>query len=219
MRAETAKPEPEAEAPARPAPPAAKPEIRILPTPETRRPAVSWDGSTAGSDDRPAFRPARRDFRQDDRDPQPKYNEGSRSAEFRENAGTPGNAPSIPPANETKQPAGGGFFGWLKGLFGKKPAPAPEQTETRDEFRHEGDRDGQRRRRRRGGRGHSRGESGQGPTGNREPRSEGNPAGNAGHSHSEGQAGQQHRRRHRGGRGRNRGGDRRSEGQQGGGAI
>jgi len=120
--------------------------------------------------------------------------------------GTP--QPSASPA----APASKGFFGWLKGLFGAKPAEVPAaRPET-----HEGSGDGQRHRRRhRGGRGHGGG----GPQGFR-------PEGGfpQGGERGEGRGGERQgsgnrRRRHRGGSGRDRGGNPRTEGHQGGGAI
>ena len=113
------------------------------------------------------------------------------------------------------KPASGGFFGWLKGLFGsKQPEAAPAGREPRNDGEYRG---GERhRRRRRGGRGHG---NSQGFNGGRSsqggPRSEGFQGGDR-----EGRGGDRHGHgRHRGGRGRDRGGDPRPEGQQGGGAI
>jgi len=129
------------------------------------------------------------------------------------------------PRPETpKKPAG--FFGWLKSLFGDKPAAQPHSGE--------GDRgqglghDGQhhRGRRRRGGRGRSRGEfrGGEGFNADRAGQGQSSPEGGqprfqGGESRGDYPGGEH--RRHRGGRGRHRDdrGGPRSEGSQGGGAI
>src|ERR1035438_8873156 len=166
-------------------------------------------------DYRPSFRPDRREERgseprqegrdprrdQAPREPRPQFDQRPRRE--------PGFAADRV-APEAKAPTGG-FFGWLKGLFGRsKPAvEAPAGRDSGgepfgDEHRH--------RRRHRGGRGHGGGNP-QGFLGERSPQG----------SEYENRGGDRHggprRRRHRGGQGRDRGGDPRSEGQQGGGAI
>lgn len=86
----------------------------------------------------------------------------------------------------------GGFFGWLKSLFGGAPAPAPASSDANGEHRHEGGHRRHRGGRNRGGHGGEGGDRG------------GNPGG---------------QRRDRGGRGRSGGGYRgeRSEGSRQGG--
>lgn len=241
-------------APALPAheePSPAKPEIQILPPAESNRPAVSWESPSAASplpgaqrqdlperdtrDGRPSFRPERRgesyganqqgdgrDFRRDSfrrqpRDPRdefPRRDEGAR-------------APAT--TDVAQKPAAGGFFGWLKGLFGgKKPVETP--VEQRDPAAGQFG-DGQRHRRRhRGGRRHGGGGGG-GPQGFRGDsqgyrgesqgfRGDQGPQGGGEFENRGGdREGGHRRRRHRGGRGRDRGREPRSEGQQGGGAI
>lgn len=150
-----------------------------------------------------------------------------------------------PRPEEPKKSAG--FFGWLKDLFGGKPAETPaaggrgegDQRRERDgEFGHDG------QRRHRGGRGRGRGgfqgenrgpRDGQ-PYQPRDPRDEaGSPQPEGDRGYSGGGQGENRegggRRRRRGGRGRfrgeggagggggDRGNDPRPEGQQGGGAI
>jgi translation initiation factor IF-2 len=240
-------------------------EIKILPAAESRRPAVSWEGASAPAeraasaadrprrDDRPVFRPeSRRDGpiadRSEGREPRRDFGRGGEPRPAaRERAPqplrpTPAPAPREPQAE--RPGTGGGFFGWLKGLFGGKPkagsaGPTPAAGEARrDDDRpggREGGHDGQRpRRRRRGGRGQGfspgGGEAGShgshgGSTGQAGPR-EGAPfrrdraeGGGDSRGPAGDEAGGPRRRRHRGGRGRNRGGDHRPEGQKGGGAI
>jgi hypothetical protein len=218
-----------AEAPAAqaspPETPAQKPEIQILPPAEAARPAVRWESSSAtrdarpgdrpdrgGGDSRPTFRadrrdergeprPEGRDFRrpQPQREPRQQFDQHPRP----DQAFTPDR-----PTQEAK-PASGGFFGWLKGLFGGKPAEAPVGREAGGERFQEGQRH---RRRHRGGRGH--GGEFHGGYGGERPAQGGEQEPRGGEHH-----GGRRRRRHRGGFGRDRGGDPRSEGHQGGGAI
>ena len=221
-----------------PAAPAEKPALKILPTEEPRRPAVSWE-SPAGApaaqpqrrDDRPAFRPeqerregkpfAPREPRRDERKFEPRDKQPYQPRQERDDR--PERIPEPAPA---KKP--GGFLGWLKGLFGgSKPAETPA---TGGDFRPERDGEHGGRRRHRGGRGRggfrSDNRGGQ-PYQHRDPRDEAGQPQQGGEHHQgeprgEGQYGGG-RRRHRGGRGhfRGEGGDRgpRPEGQEGGGAI
>jgi hypothetical protein len=127
------------------------------------------------------------------------------------------NGPVGNPAPAAK-PASGGFFGWLKRLFGgAKPVETPVERDMGGERFNDGNRP---RRRHRGGRGH--GGNFQGYQGDRPspggPRPEGYQGGEGENRGGDGFGGPQ-RRRHRGGRGRDRGGNPHSEGHQGGGAI
>jgi len=203
--------------------PAAKAELNILPPQEVKRPAVSWGEHSAhphGGDnrgrreDRGTFRPERRDQRpfepREPREPRRDFAPESRDA-----------------TESTPSPAkkSGGFFAWLKGLFGGSKAPEAKPGE-RDFQGRDGQQryEGGGRRRHRGGRGRG---GYQGGGENRGPR-DGQPrdfsAEGGGQPGGE-QSGEQRyegggRRRRRGGRNRHRD-DRgpRPEGQQGGGAI
>jgi hypothetical protein len=207
----------EARAAAPAAPTAAKPELKILPPEETKRPAQSWEsGSQPRRDDRPNFRPERREPRNFEprapRDPALEPREPRAPLPHRE---TP--APEAPKKS-------GGFFAWLKGLFGGAETAKPQeqsgdQRRDRDgEFRHG-------RRRHRGGRGRQNfngPRDGQQPQGG--PQEGDRPQGQGQGGEFRGERGEDggQRRRRRGGRGRfrgDRGGDPRSDGQQGGGAI
>jgi translation initiation factor IF-2 len=238
--------------------PAEKAELNILPTVEPKRPAVSWEAGSSDAapsprrDDRATFRTERnrreggdgrenrdgreakpfepRDPRRDERKFEPRANQPYQPRDPRDERSE--RAPRAEsPAPEKKS---GGFFGWLKGLFGGgKSAETP--TTGGGEHRH--DRDGEHggRRRHRGGRGRGRGgfdgqnRGGGQPFQHRDPRDEpqGESRGGGEHQHGEHRGDGQFgggRRRRRGGRGRFRGdggGDRgpRSEGQAGGGAI
>jgi|CZKI01.1.fsa_nt_gi hypothetical protein len=216
---------------ASPEPAAEKPEIQILPPAEAARPAVRWESPSASAprgepqfggrpdrdrpDYRPSFRPDRREERgseprQEGRDPRRDQAQREPRPQFDQRPRREPGFAADRVAPEAKAPTGG-FFGWLKGLFGRsKPAvEAPAGRDSGgepfgDEHRH--------RRRHRGGRGHGGGNP-QGFLGERSPQG----------SEYENRGGDRHggprRRRHRGGQGRDRGGDPRSEGQQGGGAI
>lgn len=224
-------------------------EIKILPPAEAKRPSVSWGDGTHDEDTRPqrdqrsTFRPERRgDGRpaesREQKPFQPRDNNGfsSQPREPREPRREGGYEPRgarprdpVPARAPEPAPASGGFFGWLKNLFGGKPAePQKPQTEQREGQYREGD-----QRRNRGGRGRggyqndNRGPRNYQP---RDPRDEApgdskgyqngdSPAQGSGERRYEGGGGG--RRRRRGGRGRyrdDRGGPQ-SEGQQGGGAI
>jgi hypothetical protein len=213
---------PAAERSLTPVAPAPKAELNILPTEEVKRPAVSW-GETSSSrrDERPTFKPERRDARPfEPREPrEPRRESAPRESFSRDQERS---APVPAPAAKKS----GGFLAWLKGLFGGATAPEVKTGERdaqgRDgQHRHEGGG----RRRHRGGRGRN---NYQGGGENRSPRdsqprdprdypSEGGQGeGASGEQRSEGNG----QRRRRGGRNRNRD-DRgpRPEGQQGGGAI
>jgi hypothetical protein len=261
--------------------PAEKPELKILPPAETKRPATNWEatGPSAADDrrnERPTFRPERRESkpfepregkpfearepkpfaprepkpfapREPRRDNRPGDSRSGGNPNFGSGQTQQPHAPRAPRANTEEPKPSGGFFAWLKGLFGGKPAePAPNARTDGDQRRErDGDfnRDGQRRRHRGGrGRGGFQGEN-RGPRDGqsyqpRDPRDEAGPSASEGgerHFDSGGGQGEYReggggRRRRRGGRGRFRGegggggeGDRRNdpnpEGQQGGGAI
>jgi translation initiation factor IF-2 len=245
--------------PASAAEPAAKPELNILPPQEAKRPAVSWEAPSANAaadapaprrDDRATFRTERnrrdnptggsadarpaegreprkfepREPRRDERKFEPRTNQPYQPRGER----TDRPARTEAPAPEKKS---GGFFGWLKGLFGGKKAEAAPAPSGDREPRRDGERGGDRRDGGRGGRGRDRGGyrgDNRGPRDpnfqHPDPREEG-PEGQGGGGDYHGDGGG--RRRRRGGRGRFRGeggdrGDRggpRPEGQQGGGAI
>ena len=236
--------------------PEPKAEINILPTEEVKRPAVSWGESNPPQpvdprprrDDRPTFRPERRDQRpfepRQPRDPrearEPREARDPREArEPRESreprrdfSGEPRRNEERPERPAFNEPAkkSGGFFAWLKNLFSssKTETNVAERPDAGNEehLRHH-------RRRHRGGRGRGgyQGQGGnyQGGGENRGPREgqnrDQNFDGNRPQPDGEQSEGQRYegggRRRRRGGRGRfrdDRGGPR-PEGQQGGGAI
>lgn len=253
-------PEPSAEprAPVSPEPVAQRQEIQILPPADAARPAVSWESPSASAaqrdtqpgdrpqgDERPTFRPDRREDRSggpqpeghrprfEGRDPrrdpfqrQPRDPREARQPRDPREARQPRDPRDQRPqyaqgdsgtrSPEAAKPASGGFFGWLKGLLGgKKPVETPVGRESGAEPFGDGHRH---RRRHRGGRGH--GGNSQGFQGERSEHDGGRPAQGGEHDNSGGdRQGGNHRRRHRGGSGRGRGGDPRSEGHQGGGAI
>jgi hypothetical protein len=220
-----------------PAAPAAKAELNILPTEEVRRPAVSWGESSHAQngeprgrrDERPTFRPERRDGRPaeprsfEPREPRRDPAAAERNSSPRDFGRDERPAPAAP------QKKSGGFFAWLKGLFGGQSAQPEVKTGYREEQGRDGEHRGQRRRHR-GGRGRggyqgdNRGPRDGQPYQPRDPRDEEGPSQDR--SQNGGQDGGQRfegggRRRHRGGRGRGRDdrGGPRPEGQQGGGAI
>jgi translation initiation factor IF-2 len=210
-------------------------------------PAAGAPAADNRRDERPTFRPDRerregregRDFREnresrEGREPRegrdPRENrEGRDSRGFRENrergeqrrddrrSEPRQNQPQEQRPQPQPEAKSGGFIGWLKGLFGGKPAETPT-TETSGGNEPRRDREDGFRHRHRGGRG--RGGQGGGYQGdNRGPRPEGQQGGfQGGEPRGEGDFGGRRRRRRRGGRGRNHG-DPRPEGQQGGGAI
>ncbi len=236
--------------------PAEKAELKILPTEEPRRPAVSWEsssGAPAGEpprrEERATFRTERnrregaearegkpfdprepREPRRDERKFEPRSNQPYQPRDPRDERPERGPRPESPaPAAKS-----GGFFGWLKGLFGG--GKSAETPTTGGGGEHRPDRDGEYgRRRHRGGRGRGRGgfqgdnRGGGQPFQHRDPRDEPSEPrqGGGDFAQGEGRGDGQYgggRRRRRGGRGRFRGegGDRggpRPEGQQGGGAI
>ncbi len=84
--------------------------------------------------------------------------------------------PAAPPAKPVAAPAAGGFFGWLKNLFGGESAPAPSEEPVKEEKR-----EGRNSRESREGRDGRGGERGRGRNGNRRgerqgERNEGAPA-------------------------------------------
>ena len=242
------------DAPARSSVSPEKAELKILPSEEPKRPAVSWESNSPNPaeqprrDERATFRTERnrresgegrdgkssdpREPRRDERKFEPREKQPYQPRQHRDDRDdrTPR---KDAPAAEKKS---GGFFGWLKDLFGgKKPADAPSTTTGGGgdpRYNREGENGG--RRRHRGGRGRGRGgfqgdNRGGQPYQPRDPRDEpseprqGGGDYQQGEPRGDGQFSGGHRRR-RGGRGRFRdeGGDRggpRPEGQQGGGAI
>ena len=212
--------------------PAPKAELNILPTEEVKRPAVSWGDHSQGGrrDERPTFRPERRDSRPfEPREPRPFEPREPR----REPAGGERNAfprdqqrdfsrDDRPAPAAAPQKKSGGFIAWLKGLFGAKPAAPEVRTGDRDDQGRDGQHRHNRRRHRGGrGRGGFQGDN-RGPREQpRDPRDETGPSSQDGGQSGDGRYEGGGRRRHRGGRGRNRDdrGGPRPEGQQGGGAI
>jgi translation initiation factor IF-2 len=250
-----------------PSAPAEKAELKILPTEEPKRPAVSWDSSSSAPagqpprrEERATFRTERnrredgagregregkpfepREPRRDERKFEPREKQPYQPRDPRDER--PERA-ERGPRPETPAPAkkSGGFFGWLKGLFGGgKSAETPSTGGSEQRHDRDGDQGG--RRRHRGGRGRGRGgfdgqnRGGGQPFQHRDPRDETGTPHQGGDIHHDEPRGEHHgehrdsyqggnggRRRRRGGRGRFRGegGDRggpRPEGQQGGGAI
>ncbi|OAM87634.1 hypothetical protein AW736_22235 [Termitidicoccus mucosus] len=217
-----------------------KAELKILPPVDKPRPAQHWDASTPADStddtsvhpslrsDRPVFRPEsqsgeRRDqhaFRDRgerrrggrDRDRE-RGDYGDQRAPREQREPRPEASADSAPAASAIEPApkkSGGFFGWLKSLFGGSDDTVKADTPARsDDGRREGRREG--RRGGRGGRNRDRDRDGGGFRGERrDDRPRGNPRDNPrdGYSH-----------RQRGGRGRNsryrggeRGGHRPSEG-------
>lgn len=182
-----------------------KAELKILPPAVNKAPAQSWESSSTAAgtepsrarhEERPTFRPARRDRTESAGDVRPRTPREPRPA----------------PVSETPAAKSGGFLGWLKGLFGGPAEPAT--TGTAPARSDDGERGQQRRQR--GGRGRNRNFNGP-----RDGQSRGQGEGRGPRRDEQsGEGGGQRRRRRRGGRNRNReGGGPRSEGQQGGGAI
>jgi hypothetical protein len=222
-----------------PVEPAAKPQLNILPAEEPKRTELSWEAGTPDApaktnarprrEDRPIFRaerPEQKPFEAREQKPfQPREQKPFESREprekrepRREQAFEPRRNPPFEQREPRSQPAAeiapkksGGFFGWLKGLFGGgKPAdtngkPTPAISSGRDgEYRSN-------RRRHRGGRGGqgghyrqgdpSRGEGNRGGFRNGQPQFEGRPESNGEPRNGEQRDGGQRRRRRRGGRG------------------
>lgn len=199
-----------------------KAELNILPPAESKQTAQSWEASpsdssesAAGSDDRPTFRPERhprRDENSEGRSPRsreprkPRESSESRGPrEPRKPREPRERRPRSRPAADTPVKKSGGFFGWLKSLFG---GPAEETKETRPP------REGQPRRRNRGGRGRKPQAGGQG-RGPRDSQNRGGGSREGGGNRPRRSRGGRNRKSSGGGGGRNP----RPEGQQGGGAI
>lgn len=229
--------------------PETKGELNILPPETVKRPAQDWDqnGNRPRRDERPTFR-TERDRREGGRSFDPREQNVNTPREPRQprdpreareprqprdpREARPERRPEqqprpayVPKANretpQVEEKPSGGFIGWLKGLFGSKPAVVAKTEERREHGR--GDGHGHHNRHR-GGRG--RGGENRGP---REGGGQGSQPGQFNRS-EEGQRGENRfeggGRRRRGGRGRHGGGgggprhdDPRPEGQQGGGAI
>jgi len=200
-------------------------ELNILPTEPRKVQEHRWDRSTDSAGRRDDSRRDGSAGRPHDRGP----NREGRGRDFRRD-GRPGDrrdearpsspSPEMPRSGKPTPAKSGGLLGWIKGLFGGKPAatPAPEVSRPQD-----GEHRGGRRRRSRGGRG--RGDfQGRGPQG--DPQGGGGQGGQGGERRFEGGRGGQgggggggRRRRSRGGRGRDdrRGGE--DQGVRGGGGI
>jgi len=194
-----------------------KAELKIIPPEAPRRSEVRWETPAPGArrEDRPHFQTSRErretaEGREGGRGFEPREGrEGREGRRFeprepreqrepregrRDDRRGEGRGPRHPAPEPTPAPAPEkrGFFGWLKGLFRRKPKPAaPAEGEARfphgDRHRSHGGRqdrgprpegqdgyDGPRRRRRRGGRGRNRGDRG-----DRGPRPEGQQGGGA----------------------------------------
>jgi len=214
----------------KPATPAAKAELNILPTEEVKRPAVSWGENSHAQhgeprsrrDERPTFRPERRDARPfEPREPRREPAAGERNPSPRDGQ-RDFHRDERPAPVAAPQKKSGGFMAWLKGLFGAKPAQPEVRTGERDEHGRDGQHRHNRRRHRGGrGRGGFNGDN-RGPREQpRDPRDETGPSSHGGEQSGEHRYEGGGRRRHRGGRGRHRDdrGGPRPEGQQGGGAI
>ncbi len=203
-----------------------KPRLNILPPEDVRRSAQSWESAgspapTAGerANDRPIFRPEghpQRDNRRADSAPRP--SDSHPPAPRREAAKLDASSPPVP-----EDVTSGGFFSWLKGLFGggkpKEKSSASRDGHTdhghhssshTDDHRRD---DGGQHRRHRGGRGRhdgSRGEGSHGGEGTHRSESDFGSAGgeSSGSSHGGSRSGEPRSgggRRRRGGRGRSRG--------------
>jgi hypothetical protein len=222
-----------------PVEPAAKPQLNILPAEETKRTELSWEAGSPDvqaktnarprREDRPVFRaerPEKSPFDPREQKPfearEPKPFQPREPRESREPRREPAFEPRRNPPFEQREPRqkpaaeiapkkSGGFFGWLKSLFGgSKPAAANGAATPAGEFGREGDQR-QNRRRHRGGRGGqgghyrqgdpSRGEGNRGGFRNGQPQPEGHREQNG-----EQRDGGQRRRRRRGGRGGQGGG-------------
>ena len=210
-----------------------KPQLNILPPEEPKRPSLSWENSPAGGapadaatkpdarprrDERPVFRPERREQKpfepreprsfeaREPREPRPEQKpfEAREPREPRRDAPAESRDFRRAPAAEIPPKKSGGFFGWLKDLFGgQKPAEsngnghaAPDGERSHDG--HEGHRG--HRRRHRGGRGRGGFRDGGAPRGENQPRHEGGGHESNGERRPDGGG---YRRRRRGGRGRN----------------
>lgn len=231
-----------------PSEPEPMPELKILPPEETKRVEHNWESESfrnvasqpAGEPGRSADtpRPPRDDRRNDRpvfrsererRDDRPAEQRGdARPAWAGPAPRSPGNEPArteAPPPPKSEAPAkSGGFFAWVKKLFGGTPAAAPKpeaSSEPRGE--REYPQEGQyRRRRRRGGRGrHFQGEqrdprdgqSGGQPGGDQRGYGGGDQRGYGGEQRGYGGENRPHGRRHRHhGGGGYRGGNGRPEG-------
>ena len=234
----TAPVEPVAPAPVQPA---AKAQLNILPAEEPKRTELSWEAGSSDvpvktnarprREDRPVFRAERPDKNPfeprepkpfESREPKPFQPRESReprreqSFEPRRNLPFEPREPRQKPAVETAPKKSGGFFGWLKSLFGgSKPAATIGTSAPAVESGREGDQR-QQRRRHRGGRGGqgghyrqgdpSRGEGNRGGFRNGQPQGEGRRESNGEHREGGHGDGGQRRRRRRGGRGGQGGG-------------
>ena len=166
-----------------PVEPAAKAQLNILPTEEPKRTELSWEAGSSDvsaktnarprREDRPIFRaerPEKSPFDPRDQKPfearEPKPFQPREPRESREPRREPAFEPRRNPPFEQREPRqkpaaeiapkkSGGFFGWLKSLFGASKPAATNGTSTSTpagEFSREGDQR-QQRRRHRGGRG------------------------------------------------------------------
>ncbi|HEY4301751.1 MAG TPA: translation initiation factor IF-2 [Candidatus Didemnitutus sp.] len=201
----------EVPAPAEPAALEEKAELNILPPEEPKSVAPqTWESEgfqpPPAREREPRQERPRREFRREDERRDNERREEVVPSKFRYERAKDGPLPPRPPPSGSaptpaRAPAApaksGGFMGWLKSIFGSKPAAAPATESRGQESRPEG-RDGQRHRRHRGGRGrsHFQGQGAPGQGGENRPRPEGN-----GDRHEGGG----HRRRRRHGQGNGQG--------------
>jgi hypothetical protein len=227
-----------------PVQPAAKAQLNILPAEEPKRTELSWEASSSDAspktnarprrEDRPIFRaerPEKNPFEPreqksfESREPrsfQPREPRDSREPrrepafEPRRNLPFEPREPLPKPSAEIAPKKSGGFFGWLKSLFGdSKPAATSGTSTPAGESVREGEQR-QHRRRHRGGRGGqgghyrqgdpARGEGNRGGFRNGQPQGEGRRESNGEHREGGQGDGGQRRRRRRGGRGGQGGG-------------
>lgn len=182
-----------------------KAELKILP-PEQQRvaPPQTWESDGFRREDR---RPRSDRGDRGDRGERPRRDEGEIPSKFRYERPKDGSVPAHrahapAPAAAPQEKKSGGFFGWLKGLFGgstTESTPAAREDGQRGE---EGRGEFRGRRRRRGGRG-----GGGGGGGGGHYQGERREGGGEGFGSGEGQGGERRegdgfRRRRRGGRGR-----------------
>ena len=239
-----------------PVQPAAKPQLNILPSEKPNRAPLSWENGVSDApsktdsrpsrEDRPIFRaerPGKNPFEPREQKPfesreqkpfQPREPREPREPRV-EKEFEPRRKPAFEQREQRPNPVAkaapkksGGFFGWLKSLFGgSKPAAASSTSAPAGEFSREGGENRQNRRRHRGGRGGhyrqgdpSRGEGNRGGFRNGQPQPEGRSESNGEYREGgrQGEGGQRRRRR-RGGRGGGhyrQGDPSRGEGSQGG---
>jgi hypothetical protein len=219
-----------------PVQPAAKPQLNILPAEEPKRTELSWEAGSPDApaktnvrprrEERPVFRaerPEKNPFEPREQKPfEPREQKPFESREQKpfqpRESREPRREPAFEPREQRPKPAAeaapkksGGFFGWLKSLFGgSEPAATNGTSPPASEPARNGE-SRQNRRRHRGGRGGqgghyrqgdpSRGEGNRGGFRNGQPQSEGRRESNGEHREGGQGDGGQRRRRRRGGRG------------------